>query len=113
RGVGQRAAESGLKVPRYLNNAPVGFVNVVRLDNTIRSFNHGLRDLQHAAAILFTGPITYDAEYYRGTDAAAFYEAWGDIIAGIGSYPILGNPHYHEEHDVLETVDQRLAAEVS
>jgi len=109
----RRAAEEGLKVLGALNNDMVGYANDVRLDNTIRYSNHGLRDLQHAAAILFTGLITYDAEYYRGTDAAAFYEAWGDIIAGIGSYPILGNPHYHEEHDVLETVDQRLVAEVS
>ena len=109
----RRAAEEGLKVVGALNNDMLGYANDVRLDNTIRYSNHGLRDLQHAAAFLFTDLITYDAEYYRGTDAAAFYEAWGDIVAGIGSYPILGNPHYHQEHDVLETVDQRLVAEVS
>src|SRR5690606_17503717 len=108
-----RAAEEGMKVVGALNNDMIGYANDVRLDNTIRYSNHGLRDLQHAAAFLFTDLITYDAEYYRGTDATAFYEAWGDIIGGIGSYPILGNPHYHQEHDVLETVDQRLVAEVS
>jgi Tol biopolymer transport system component len=109
----RRAAEEGMKVVGALNNDMIGYANDVRLDNTIRYSNHGLRDLQHAAAFLFTDLITYDAEYYRGTDAAAFYEAWGDIVGGIGSYPILGNPHYHQEHDVLETIDQRLVAEVS
>src|SRR5690606_25453582 len=47
------------------------------------------------------------------TDAAAYYEAYGDIVGGIGSYPILGNPHYHQSHDVLETINQQLVAEVS
>ena len=32
---------------------------------------------------------------------------------GHGSYPILGNPHYHQAHDVLETISQPLVAEVS
>jgi hypothetical protein len=35
------------------------------------------------------------------------------VISGIGSYPVLGNPHYHQPHDVLETVNHRLVAEVS
>src|SRR5690606_26247932 len=34
-------------------------------------------------------------------------------VGGIGSYPILGNPHYHQPHDVLETIDQQLVAEVA
>ena len=49
----------------------------------------------------------------KSTDAHALYDAWGDIIAGIGSYPILGNPHYHQPHDVLETINHHLLAEVS
>jgi hypothetical protein len=69
--------------------------------------------LQHAAAFLFTRLITYDAKYYKSTDAHAYYEAYGDIVGGIGSYPILGNPHYHQSHDVLETINQELVAEVS
>lgn len=109
----RRAAEEGMKIVGALNNDMIGYANDVRLDNTIRYSNRGLRDLQHAAAFLFTDLITYDAEYYRGTDAGAFYEAWGDIVGGIGSYPILGSPHYHQEHDVLETINQRLVAEVS
>src|SRR5690606_30645534 len=84
-----------------------------RLDNTIRYSNDGIRDVQHAAAFLCTNLITYDAKYYRSTDAAAYYEAYGDIVGGIGSYPILGNPHYHQSHDVLETINQQLVAEVS
>jgi hypothetical protein len=34
-------------------------------------------------------------------------------VGGIGSYPILGNPHYHQTHDQLETVNHQLIAEVS
>ena len=37
----------------------------------------------------------------------------GDIIGGIGSYPILGNPHYHMPHDVLETINHQQLAETS
>src|SRR5690606_26334389 len=96
-----------------LNNDMIGFANDQRLDNTIRYSNPGIRDLQHAAAFLFTDLITYDAKYYKNTDAHAYYEQSGDIVGGIGSYPILGNPHYHQSHDVLETISQKLVAEVS
>ena len=41
-----------------------------------------IRDIQHGAAIHFTNLITYDALYYKGTDAAAYYEAFGDIVGG-------------------------------
>jgi hypothetical protein len=109
----RRAVEGGKRIIGALNNDMVGYRNDNRLDNTIRYSNAGIRDLQHAAAFLFTDLITYDAKYYRSTDAAAYYEAYGDIVGGIGSYPILGNPHYHQTHDVLETIDQQLVAEVS
>ncbi|MCI0436183.1 MAG: M20/M25/M40 family metallo-hydrolase, partial [Gemmatimonadetes bacterium] len=109
----RRAVANGDRVVGALNNDMIGFANDHRLDNTIRYSNAGIRDLQHAAAFLFTDLITYDAKYYRSTDAAAYYEAWGDIVGGIGSYPILGNPHYHQPHDVLETINQQLVAEVS
>jgi hypothetical protein len=109
----RRAQASGKRIVGALNNDMVGWANDDRLDDTIRYSNDGLRDLQHAAAFLFTGLVTYDARYYKNTDAHAYYEAYGDIVAGIGSYPILGNPHYHQTHDVLETVNQRLVAEVS
>jgi hypothetical protein len=109
----RRAVANGDRIVGALNNDMIGFANDHRLDNTIRYSNDGIRDIQHAAAFLFTGLITYDAKYYRSTDAAAYYEAYGDIVGGIGSYPILGNPHYHQSHDVLETINQQLVAEVS
>jgi hypothetical protein len=109
----RRAITAGTRIVGALNNDMIGFANDNRLDNTIRYSNAGIRDIQHAAAFLFTDLITYDAKYYRSTDAAAYYEAYGDIVGGIGSYPILGNPHYHQSHDVLETINQQLVAEVS
>ncbi len=109
----RRAFAEGKKIAGVLNNDMVGFAEDHRLDNTIRFSNKGIRDLQHGAALLFSEMTLYDAEYYRGTDAAAFYEAFGDIVGGIGSYPILASPHYHQSHDVLETINHRLVAEVA
>ena len=65
------------------------------------------------AAMQFSNLITYDALYYKNTDAAAYYEAYGDIVGGIGSYPVLGNPHYHQPHDLLEGINHQLVAEVA
>ena len=107
------AQQAGHRVVGALNNDMVGWANDDRLDNTIRYANAGLRDLQHAAAFLFTDLITYDAHYYKFTDAHSLVDGFGDVISGIGSYPVLGNPHYHQPHDVLETVNHRLVAEVS
>ncbi len=109
----RQAVRDSLRVVGALNNDMVGFANDFRLDNTIRYSNPGIRDIQHAAAMQFSALITYDALYYKSTDAAAYYEAWGDIVGGIGSYPVLGNPHYHQPHDVLETINHQLVAEVS
>jgi Tol biopolymer transport system component len=109
----RQAAENKWKVVGALNNDMLGWANDNRLDNTIRYSNPGIRDVQHAAAFLFTSMITYDALYYKSTDAAAFYDAWGDIVGGIGSYPVLGNPHYHMPHDNLETINHQLVAEAS
>jgi len=109
----RRAVEGGKTIVGALNNDMVGWANDHRLDNTIRYSNAGIRDIQHAAAFLFSDLITYDSHYYQSTDAAAYYEAYGDIVGGIGSYPVLGNPHYHQATDRLETVNQRLVAEVS
>ena len=107
------AVENEVQIVGALNNDMIGWANDFRLDNTIRYSNDGIRDLQHAAAFTFTNLITYDARYYRSTDAHAYYEAYGDIVGGIGSYPILGNPHYHQTHDILETINHQLVAEVS
>ncbi|MDQ3069226.1 MAG: M20/M25/M40 family metallo-hydrolase, partial [Acidobacteriota bacterium] len=105
--------EAKWQVAGALNNDMIGWANDHRLDNTIRYSNPGIRDIQHAVALTFTDLITYDALYYRGTDAAAFYEAWGDIVGGIGSYPVLGNPHYHQPHDLLEGINHQLVTEVA
>jgi len=109
----RRAVADGKQIVGALNNDMIGWSNDHRLDNTIRYSNPGIRDIQHAAAIQFSRLITYDALYYRSTDAAAYYEAYGDIVGGIGSYPVLGNPHYHQPTDRLETINQPLVAEVS
>jgi hypothetical protein len=109
----RRAIADGRQVVGALNNDMIGWANDLRLDNTIRYSNPGIRDVQHSAAIQFSNLITYDALYYKGTDAAAYYEAYGDIVGGIGSYPVLGNPHYHQPHDVLETMNHQLITEVA
>ena len=109
----RRAVENDVQLLGALNNDMFGWTPTHRLDNTIRYSNAGIRDLQHAAAFLFTDLITYDARYYRGTDAHAYFEEYGDIVGGIGSYPILGNPHYHQSHDILETINHQLVTEVS
>ena len=96
-----------------LNNDMSGFADDNRLDDTIRYANASLRDLQHAAAFLFTNLVTYDTRYFRGTDADSYFEPWGDIFSGIGSYPILGNPHYHQPHDTLDTISIPLITEVA
>lgn len=109
----RRAVAGGKRIVGALNNDMIGWANDHRLDNTIRYSNPGIRDVQHAAAIQFSNLITYDALYYKSTDAAAYYEAYGDIVGGIGSYPVLGNPHYHQSTDRLETINQQLVAEVT
>jgi hypothetical protein len=109
----RRAVADKVRVVGALNNDMIGWANDHRLDNTIRYSNPGVRDVQHAAAMQFTQLITYDALYYKGTDAAAYYDAYGDIVGGIGSYPVLGNPHYHQPHDVLETINHQLVTEVA
>jgi hypothetical protein len=109
----RRAVESGTKIVGALNNDMIGWSNDHRLDNTIRYSNPGIRDVQHGAAMQFSNLITYDALYYKSTDAAAYYEAFGDIVGGIGSYPVLGNPHYHQPHDLLDGMNHQLIAEVA
>lgn len=109
----RRAQAEKLKITGALNNDMIGWANDHRLDNTIRYTNAGIRDIQHAAASLFTRLITYDARYHRGTDATAFFDAYGNIVGGIGSYPVLGNPNYHQATDLLETINHQLITETS
>jgi hypothetical protein len=109
----RQAVANNVRIVGALNNDMIGWANDHHLDNTIRYSNPGIRDIQHAAAFLFTRLITYDALYFKSTDAAAYYDAYGDIVGGIGSYPVLSNPHYHQPHDLLEFVNHDLIAETS
>jgi hypothetical protein len=109
----RRAVEKHVHVAGVLNNDMIGWANDGRLDNTIRYSNPGIRDIQHAAAMTFTKLITYDALYWKGTDAMSFYDVYGDIIGGIGSYPVLGSPYYHQATDLLENENHQLIAETS
>ena len=109
----RRAVAEKLRVKGALNNDMIGWTNDNRLDDTIRYSNPGIRDVQHAAAMQFSNLITYDALYYKNTDAHAYYDAYGDIVGGIGSYPVLGSPHYHQPHDTLDTVNHQLVTEVA
>ncbi len=107
------AGEDGLEAAGVVNNDMMGWTRHHRLDNTIRFSNYGIRDVQHSGAILFSDLITYDSRYYRNTDAHVFFDAYGDVIGGIGSYPILGNPNYHQTTDRLETINHNLVQEVA
>ncbi len=108
------AAERKWNIAGALNNDMIGWAGEsARMDNTIRYSNAGIKDLQHGAAFLFTKLVTYDAKYYKSTDAQAFYDGWGDIVGGIGSYPVLANPNYHQPTDLLETIDFRQVAETA
>jgi hypothetical protein len=107
------ARERNLKVVAALNNDMIGWTDDNRLDDTIRYTNAGIRDILHATAIGFTRLVTYDTHYIKSTDAVPLYEAWGDVIGGLGSYPLLGSPYYHQPSDLLETVNHQLVAEVA
>jgi len=108
------AAERKWRIAGALNNDMIGWAGEsARMDNTIRFSNTGIRDIQHGAAILFSDLILYDAKYYKSTDAAAFYDGWGDIVGGIGSYPVLANPNYHQPTDLIETINFRQVAETA
>lgn len=101
----RRALENKWKVAGALNNDMIGWAaDSSQLNNTIRYSNAGIRDIQHGASFLFTDLVLFDAKYYKSTDAAAFYDGWGDIVGGIGSYPVLANPNYHQPTDFIETM---------
>jgi len=107
------AKEKNLKVMAALNNDMIGWANDNRLDDTVRYTNAGIRDVLHAAAQGFSRLITYDTHYIKATDSVPLYEAWGDVIGGLGSYPLLGNPYYHEPTDLLETINHQLVTEAA
>src|SRR5262245_26250731 len=108
------ATQNKWQVVGALNNDMIGWAGEsARMDNTIRFSNAGIRDIQHGASFLYTNLILYDAKYYKSTDAAAFYDGWGDIVGGIGSYPVLSNPNYHQSTDLIETINFQQVAETA
>jgi Tol biopolymer transport system component len=107
------AKEKGWNVAADFNNDMIGWTNDHHLDDTIRFTSPGLRDIQHAAAFLFSRMITYDVKYVKSTDGASFYDAYGEMVSGLGSYPVLGNPYYHQPTDLLETVNHQLLVEAA
>jgi hypothetical protein len=107
------AREKGWTIAADINNDMIGWADDHRLDDTIRFANAGLRDIQHAAAFLFSRLITYDTRYVMSTDGQSFYDAYGDVVSGLGSYPVLGNPYYHQPTDLLETVNHQLLVEAA
>jgi Peptidase family M28/WD40-like Beta Propeller Repeat len=109
----RRSFANKLNVVGALNNDMVGWSNNQRIDNTIRYSNRDIRDIQHGAAMLFTNLITYDALYWKGTDAASYYDTFGDVVGGIGSYPVLSSPFYHQPSDVLRNINHEQIAETS
>jgi len=110
----RRAQVDKWQVAGALNNDMIGWAaDSSQINNTIRYSNPGIRDLQHGASFLFTNLVLFDAKYYKSTDAAAFYDEWGDIVGGIGSYPILANPNYHQPTDFIETMSFRQILETA
>ena len=109
----RRAIERKLQVLGAINNDTIGWTEDHRLDNTIRYANSGLRDLMHAASIGFSRMVTYDSHYIRSTDAVPLFETFGNVVAGLGSHPVLGNPYYHTAQDRLEVVNQELIEEAT
>ena len=108
------ARENKWKVVGALNNDMIGWAaDSSQINNTIRYSNPGIRDIQHGAAFLFTDLVLFDAKYYKSTDAAAFYDEWGDIVGGIGSYPVLANPNYHQPTDFIETMNHKQILETA
>lgn len=109
----RQAQEKKWRIGAVLNNDMIGWTDDHKLDDTIRYTNPGIRDIQHAAAFLFSRLITHDTRYVRSTDAQSFFDAFGDIVGGLGSYPVLGNPYYHQPTDLLETVNHQLLNEAA
>ena len=104
----RRAVADKMKIVGALNNDMIGWANDHRLDNTIRYSNPGIRDIQHGAAMQFTQPDHLRRALLQEHRRRGLLRAYGDIVGGIGSYPVLGNPHYHQSHDLLETINHQL-----
>ena len=109
----RRARAAGMRVVANLNNDTFGWTRHGRLESTVRFSNPAFRDIEHGAALLFTDLVTYDARMFQSSDGLSFFDQYGDIVGGYGSYPILASPHYHQSHDAVETISPRQIAEVA
>jgi len=109
----RRAKASGMRVVGNINNDTFGWTRNGRLESTVRFSNPAMRDIGHGAALQFTDLVTFEARMFQSSDGRAFWDEFGDIVGGFGSYPILASPHYHEPHDAVETINPRVIAEVA
>jgi hypothetical protein len=109
----RRAKAQGMRVVGNLNNDTFGWARTGRLESTVRFSNPALREIEHGAALQFSDLVTYEARMFQSSDGRAFWDGYGDIVGGFGSYPILASPHYHEPHDAVETINPALIAEVA
>jgi len=109
----RRAKAAGMRVVADINNDTFGWTRIGRLESTVRYSNPAFLDVEHGAALQFTDLVTYEARMFQSSDGGAFFEGYGDIVGGFGSYPILASPHYHESHDAVETISPRQIAEVA
>jgi hypothetical protein len=109
----RRAKAEGMRVVANINNDTFGWARTGRLEATARFSNPAMRDVEHGAALLFSDLVTFEARFFHSSDGRAFWDAFGDIVGGFGSYPVLASPHYHEPHDAVETINPALIAEVA
>src|SRR5262249_8150377 len=109
----RRARAAGVRVMADLNNDTFGWTREGRVEATVRFSNADIRDVEHGAALGCTSLVTHDARMFQSSDGGAFFEGYGDIVGGFGSYPILASPHYHQFSDAAETVAPRTIAEVA
>jgi peptidase M28-like protein/WD40 repeat protein len=109
----RRAKAAGVRVMADLNNDTFAWTREARTEATVRYSNPAFLDIEHGAALEFTSLVTHDARMFQSSDGGAFFEGYGDIVGGFGSYPILASPHYHQSSDAAETVSPRTIAEVA
>ena len=109
----RRSKAAGVRVMADLNNDTFGWTREGRIESTVRYSNPAFLDIEHGAALEFTSLVTHDARMFQSSDGGAFFEGYGDIVGGFGSYPILASPHYHQSSDAAETVSPRTIAEVA
>ncbi len=109
----RRARAAGTRIIADINNDTFAWTRIGRIESTVRYSNPTFKDIQHGAARLFTELVTHDARMFQSSDGRSFFDVYGDIVGGYGSYPILASPHYHQSHDAVETISPKVLAEVA